>query len=97
MARSKTKLASSKKSIQSAANCGSPSPFSAVQRRWNSNTGRSNAVKIDKHPTLNVSDGKGSSRTDQTANLCGPGEPGSSGGNCIGPARSQYHGVLQGI
>src|SRR6266480_756201 len=34
------------KSIPSAANCVSPSPFSVALPRWNWNTGRSNAAKI---------------------------------------------------
>src|SRR6266567_7683057 len=45
MDRSRTKLASSKKSILSAANCASPSRFSAVARQWNSNIGRLNAAR----------------------------------------------------
>src|SRR6266550_8904301 len=45
MDRSRTKLASSKKSILSAANCASPSRFSVALHRSNLNTGRLNAAK----------------------------------------------------
>src|SRR5439155_10444216 len=43
---SKTRTALSKKSIQSAANCGSPSRFLAAPPRWNWNIGRWNGDKI---------------------------------------------------
>src|SRR5438094_9040018 len=46
MAHSKTRPASSRKSILNAANSVSPSPFSVAQLRWNWNTGKWNAAKI---------------------------------------------------
>src|SRR5436190_1624337 len=46
MAHSKTRPASSRKSILNAANSVSPSPFSVAQLRWNWNTGKWKAAKI---------------------------------------------------